>query len=174
MKYRFRLVEDTSNKEAILGAIGAVTSNTDKAQWLGKVGQCIEQMDDSQVDTLVNNLKNEHGDTKIAPQEAENIMKQVGGSIGKMATDGGKADPKKIDSLGKMFDALDISNQAKKDPEGTKKTLVTILSCIPPVGPIIATVVNMIPAETLRDIFDMTKGLDPMHWAKEEIDKSKK
>lgn len=174
MKYRFRLVEDASNKEAILGAIGAVTSNTDKAQWLGKVGQCIEKMDDSQVDTLVNNLKSKHGDTKIAPTEAENIMKQVGGGVAKVATQDGKADPQKIDSLGKIFDVLDISNQAKKDPEGTKKTLITILSCIPPVGPIIAMVVSMVPAETLRDIFDMAKGIDPMHWAKEEIDKARK
>ena len=173
MKYRFRLVEDTSNKEAILKAIGAVTQNTDKAQWLGKVGECVEKMDDKEVDSLVNTLKTQYGDTKIAPNEAENVMKQVGGGAAKAMVGDGK-NTEQVNSLGQLFDVLDISNQAKQDPEGTKQKLVTILSCIPPYGPIIATVLNMVPADTLRDIFGMTAGLDPMHWAKEEIDKVRK
>ena len=162
MKFKFKVLqegilnEDQNKKAEFIKEINdAYEKNPDKNEWMKKVGECVDKIDNDKLGQVYQAVIKDFGDEKVSEEDAQKI-------IGKTDKDTQKA--KNLDTVAKVLKYLDAETLAKEDPKTFKVILVAILGIIPtPITKILALLIGFVPADVLSTIFTFLGHFNPVH-----------
>ena len=139
---------DTKN---IASSILNKLAEEDKNSWAKTTAEILDVIPDDAIDDIVDELGKKFQDFSLSVAEQKEIEAASEGTI--QAAD-------KPDTLGKILDAIDPFEQAKKSPKLIKATVSTILTIIgvlepTPIIELVASVVSTLPAEVIMAVLSL-------------------